>query len=161
MRSPPLCLWPRCHLGMSMTRAAKLWLRCLLCLLGLLCLLCLLYLLLWLPLRLTLINSDTPSSNHGYPSWTTMTMLNLLYSGPLSWRKLICNLYSTPSTSCLYTFYGGCNYGCSRCVSIWILALLRCKLLCHLAFYLRRQVRWRPWILITGTTSDILATCHL
>ena len=34
---------------------------------------------------LTLINSDTSSSNHGCPSWTTMTTLNLLDSGPLSW----------------------------------------------------------------------------
>ena len=73
---------------MGTTRAAKLWLRCLLYLLGLLSLLsllCWLCLLLWLPLRLTLINSDTPSSNHGYPSWTTMTTLNLLDNGPLSW----------------------------------------------------------------------------
>ena len=70
-----------------MTRAAKRWLRCLLCLLGLLSLLsllCWLWLLLRLPLRLTLINSDTPSSNHESPSWTTMTTLNLLNSGPLS-----------------------------------------------------------------------------
>ena len=85
MRTPPLCLWPRCHLGMSTTRAAKLWLRCLLCLLGLLCLLCLLYLLLWLPLRLSLLYSNTPSLKHDSPSWTTMMMLNLLNSYPLCW----------------------------------------------------------------------------
>ena len=64
-----------------MTRAVKLWLRYLLYLLSLLSLLSLVYwlwLLLRLPLRLTLINSDTPSSNHESPSWTTMTALNLL-----------------------------------------------------------------------------------
>jgi len=70
---------------MSTTRAVKLWLRCLLCLLGLLCLLCLLCLLLWLPLRLSILYSNTPSLKHDSPSWTTMTTLNLLNDCPLYW----------------------------------------------------------------------------
>ena len=83
MRTPPLCLCPRCHLGTGATRAAKLW--CLLCLLSLLSLLSLLYLLLWLPLRLSLLQSNTASLKHDSTSWTTMTTLNLLYSSPLFW----------------------------------------------------------------------------
>ena len=35
-------------------------------------------LLLWLPLRLNLVNGNTPSSNHEGPSWTTMKALNSL-----------------------------------------------------------------------------------
>ena len=68
-----------------MTRAAKLRLRCLLYLLDLLSLLSLLCLLLWLPLRLSLLQSNTASLKHDSPSWTTMSTLNLLNSCPLCW----------------------------------------------------------------------------
>ena len=68
-----------------MTRVAKLWCQlCLLILLGLLSLLSLLYWL-WLPLRLRILQSNTTSLKHDSPSWTTMTMLNLLYSCSLCW----------------------------------------------------------------------------
>ena len=66
---------------MGTTRAAKLW--CLLCLLDLLSLLSLLYLLLWLPLRLSLLQNNTSSLKHDSLRWTTMTTLNLLDSAPL------------------------------------------------------------------------------
>ena len=78
-----------------MTRAVKLWLRCLLCLLGLLSLLsllsrlCWLGLLLWLllglPLRLRLLNSKTSSCHHDSPRWTTMKTLNTLKSVMRFW----------------------------------------------------------------------------
>ena len=76
---------------MGLTKGAKLWLRCLLyllgrlCLLSLLCLLCWLSLLLWLSLRLTHLQNNMSSLKHDSPSWTTMTMLNLLNGCPLCW----------------------------------------------------------------------------
>ena len=113
------------------------------------------------PLRLTLIQDNSSSHNHDSPSWTTMTVLNLLKCGPHRWRELICDLDSTPSTSCLCMLYDYCNCGCSSCIYIWILLLLCCKLLHRLAFCIHRLARRGPWILITGTTSNILDMSHL
>ena len=75
------------------------------------------------PLRLTLIQDNSSSRNHDSPSWTTMTVLNLLKCSPRRWRKLIYNNNTTPSTSSLYVLY---NYGCSRCICIRLLALPHC-----------------------------------
>ena len=91
-----------------------------------------------------------------------MKMLSLLNCCPLCWCKLlIYNDNTTVSTSSLSTLCSLSDCCCSRCLCVGVLALLRCNLLCRLAFRSYRLARRRPPIVISWTTTNILRASHL
>ena len=91
-----------------------------------------------------------------------MKTLSLLNCCPLSWCELwICYDNTTASASSLGTLCGLYNSCYSRYLYVGVLVLLRCHLLCCLAFRSCRLARRGPLIVISWTTTNILRASHL
>ena len=90
-----------------------------------------------------------------------MKSLNLPQSALRVWCQMICYDNSTMGTSSLGTLCGLSDCCCSRCLCIWVLALLGCHLLCCFAFRSCRLARRGPLIIITRTTTNVLGVSHL